>query len=288
MNMNNRETNVSTKKRKEVKDHALNYIPAAELVLGSFGCTLFNSESGRGTGQGARGKAGEVEVVVHGQAQAGGRWRRAGMGKAGVGWSFGHTHFNSEGKRGTGQGVRGEAGKVEVDVHRQKQACVGRWRQVIWMENPAPFSILDRWGGGGGGGCTWAGTVRWQVEASGHRQSRGRLVHMGDGEQMWAGHTLFNLGQEREALGKRPEMRLSAHPGEPSLNLGNVRDKAHAIVEEQAPAEHPHDMPPDSFQTSATSTKKGSFNYDCKKGSFLMRWANITEFDVWCQMEDSQ
>ncbi|KAH9966220.1 hypothetical protein BJV74DRAFT_799567 [Russula compacta] len=98
MNVNNRETNVSTKKRKEVKDHALNYIPAAKLILGSFGCTLFNPES----------------------------------------------------ERGTGQGVRGEAGKVEVDVHGQKQ-------------------------------------------------------------KFGKGHTLFNLGQEREALGKRLEMRLGMH-----------------------------------------------------------------------------
>ncbi|KAH9953000.1 hypothetical protein BJV74DRAFT_874865 [Russula compacta] len=64
----------------------VNYIPAAELVLGLFGHTLFNSEGERGTGQGVRGKAGEVEADVHGQVQAGHRWRQAGMGKAGVGW----------------------------------------------------------------------------------------------------------------------------------------------------------------------------------------------------------
>ena len=80
--------------------------------------------------------------------------------------------------------------------------------------------------------------------------------------------------------------RLSAHPGEPSLDLGNVGDKAHATMEEQAPAEHPCDVPPNSSQTPATSTKKGSFNYDHKKGNFLMRWANIAEFDAWCQMEE--
>ena len=50
--------------------------------------------------------------------------------------------------------------------------------------------------------------------------------------------------------------------------------------------ECPHDVPPDSSQTPATSTKKGSFNYDCKKGSFLMRWANIAEFDVWHWTEE--
>ena len=72
----------------------------------------------------------------------------------------------------------------------------------------------------------------------------------------------------------------STHPGEPSLDLGNVGDKAHATGEEQAPAEHPHDVPPNSSQTPTTSTKKGSFNYDCKKGDFQMRWANITEFDM--------
>ena len=80
--------------------------------------------------------------------------------------------------------------------------------------------------------------------------------------------------------------RLSAHPGEPSLDLGNVGDKAHATTEEQAPAEHPHNAPPNSSQTPATSTKKGSFNYDCEKGNFLMRWANIAEFDAWHQMEE--
>ena len=73
---------------------------------------------------------------------------------------------------------------------------------------------------------------------------------------------------------------LSAHPSEPSLELGNVRDKAHATTEKQVPAEHLHDIPPDSSKTPATSTKKGSLNYDCEKGNFLMRWANITEFDT--------
>ena len=79
---------------------------------------------------------------------------------------------------------------------------------------------------------------------------------------------------------------LSAHPGEPSLDLGNVGDKACATAEEQAPVEHPHDAPPDSSQTPATSTKKGSFNYDHEKGNFLMRWANIAEFDAWRWMEE--
>ena len=74
--------------------------------------------------------------------------------------------------------------------------------------------------------------------------------------------------------------RPSAHPGKPSLDLGNVGDKAHATTEEQVPAEHPHNMPPDSSQTPTTSTKKGSFNYDHEKGNFPMRWANITEFDA--------
>ena len=80
--------------------------------------------------------------------------------------------------------------------------------------------------------------------------------------------------------------RLSAHPGKPSLNLGNVGDKACATTEEQAPAEHPHNVPPDSSQTPATSTKKGSFNYDREKGDFLMRWANIAEFDAWHWTEE--
>ena len=80
--------------------------------------------------------------------------------------------------------------------------------------------------------------------------------------------------------------RLSAHPDEPSLDLGNVGDKACATTEEQAPAEHPCNTPPDSSQTPATSTKKGSFNYDREKGDFPMRCANITEFDAWCWMEE--
>ena len=80
--------------------------------------------------------------------------------------------------------------------------------------------------------------------------------------------------------------RPSAHPGEASLNLGNVRDKAHATVEEQVPVEHPCNTPPNSSQTPVTSTKKGSFNYDRKKGNFPMRWANITKFDAWRWMEE--
>ena len=80
--------------------------------------------------------------------------------------------------------------------------------------------------------------------------------------------------------------RPSAHPGEPSLDLGNVGDEAHATVEEQAPVEHPCNAPPDSSQTPATSTKKKSFNYDREKGDFPMRWANIAEFDAWRWMEE--
>ena len=78
----------------------------------------------------------------------------------------------------------------------------------------------------------------------------------------------------------------STNPGESSLDLGSVRDKACATAEEQVPAEHPHNAPPNSSQTPATSTNKGSFNYDCKKGDLPMRWANITEFDMWCWMEE--
>ena len=80
--------------------------------------------------------------------------------------------------------------------------------------------------------------------------------------------------------------RPSVHPGKPSLDLGNVRDKACATMEEQVPAECPYNMPPNRSQTPTTSTKKGSFNYDCKKGDFPMRWANITEFDAWRQTEE--
>ncbi|KAH9967695.1 hypothetical protein BJV74DRAFT_799476 [Russula compacta] len=126
-----RETNVSTKKRKEVKDCTPNYIPAAELVLGSFGHTLFNSEGERGTGQGVRGE------------------------------------------RGAGQDVRGKAGEVEVDVHGQKQAGGGRWRK----------------------------------------------------KKFGKGHTLFNLRQEREALGKRPEMRWAEHK-----NLLQITNSALKII----------------------------------------------------------
>ena len=80
--------------------------------------------------------------------------------------------------------------------------------------------------------------------------------------------------------------RPSTYPGKPSLNLGNVKDKAHATVEEQVLVECPCNVPPDSSQTPITSTKKGSFNYDREKGNFPMRWANIAEFDAWCWMEE--
>ena len=80
--------------------------------------------------------------------------------------------------------------------------------------------------------------------------------------------------------------RPSAHPGEPSLDLGNVRDKAHTTVEEQAPTECLCNMPFNSSQTPPTLTKKGSFNYDWEKGNFPMKWANIAKFDTWCQMEE--
>jgi hypothetical protein len=43
----------------------------------------------------------------------------------------------------------------------------------------------------------------------------------------------------------------------------------------------------DNTESPATSRKKGSFNWDLKKGRFILKWANLAEFDMWCQMEES-
>ena len=49
VNLNNREISMSTKKKRG-QTHALNNVPAAEFILRSFGCTLFNPEGKGGTG----------------------------------------------------------------------------------------------------------------------------------------------------------------------------------------------------------------------------------------------
>ncbi|KAH9987168.1 hypothetical protein BJV74DRAFT_796612 [Russula compacta] len=88
------------------------------------------------------------------------------------------------GKRGTGQGVRGEAGKVEADVHGQKQACVGRWRQA----GTGKKAGVGRW--------MWVTVGRGEageVEADAHGQAQagGRWRQAGTGKAgvgwcMWA------------------------------------------------------------------------------------------------------
>jgi len=49
--------------------------------------------------------------------------------------------------------------------------------------------------------------------------------------------------------------------------------------------EHPSD-PLETAETPATSTRRGSFNYDQERGKYPMEWSDLTAFNTWCQEEE--
>ena len=50
--------------------------------------------------------------------------------------------------------------------------------------------------------------------------------------------------------------------------------------------ERPSDNPPETPETPATSTRRGSFNYDREHGIFNLEWANFAAFNMWRRKEE--
>ena len=115
MNPNNREISMSTKKKRG-QAHAPNNVPAAEFILGSFGCTLFNPKGKGSTGQELRGEVEveaargggcrqvvgciqQVEVSGHGR-ESRGRQVCAGNSRQRRRWASGVNANNRETRRG--------------------------------------------------------------------------------------------------------------------------------------------------------------------------------------------
>jgi len=79
---------------------------------------------------------------------------------------------------------------------------------------------------------------------------------------------------------------LSAPPAKLCLNLGLVRSNAPAASDQSTCTECPSDDPLETAETPATSTGRGSFNYDRERGDYLMEWSNLTAFNAWCQEKE--
>jgi len=75
----------------------------------------------------------------------------------------------------------------------------------------------------------------------------------------------------------------SAPPAELCLDLGLI---APAAPERSPRAECPSDDPPETAETPATSTRRGSFNYNWERGDYLLEWSDLAAFNAWRREEE--
>jgi len=73
---------------------------------------------------------------------------------------------------------------------------------------------------------------------------------------------------------------LSAPPAELCLDLGLIQGNTPAALERSLYAKCPSDDPLETVETPATSTRRGSFNYDWKRGDYLLEWSDLTTFNA--------
>jgi hypothetical protein len=73
----------------------------------------------------------------------------------------------------------------------------------------------------------------------------------------------------------------SAPPAELCLDLGLIQSNAPAAPEQSPCAECASDDPPETVETLATSTRRGSFNYDRECSNFPLEWSDLTAFNAW-------
>ncbi len=75
----------------------------------------------------------------------------------------------------------------------------------------------------------------------------------------------------------------SAPPAELCLDLGLI---APAAPERSPHAECPSNDPPETAETPATSTRRGSFNYDRERGDYPLEWSDLAAFNAWRREEE--
>ena len=69
----------------------------------------------------------------------------------------------------------------------------------------------------------------------------------------------------------------SAPPAELCLDLGLITP---ATLEQSPYAKHLSNNPPETVETPATSTRRGSFNYDWECSNYLLEWSNLAAFNI--------
>ena len=78
----------------------------------------------------------------------------------------------------------------------------------------------------------------------------------------------------------------SVPPAELCLDLGLIQSNAPAALERSPHAERASDDPPETAETPATSTRRGSFNYDREHGNFPLEWSDLAAFNAWRREEE--
>jgi len=78
----------------------------------------------------------------------------------------------------------------------------------------------------------------------------------------------------------------SVPPAELCLDLGLVWSNVPATLEQSMCTEHLSDDPPETGETPATSTRRGSFNYDQERGEYPMEWSDLATFNAWRREEE--
>jgi len=80
--------------------------------------------------------------------------------------------------------------------------------------------------------------------------------------------------------------RLSVPPAELYLDLGLIQGNTPTTLERSLHTECPSDDPPETAETPATSTRRGSFNYDRECGNYPLEWSDLAAFNAWRQEEE--
>jgi len=71
------------------------------------------------------------------------------------------------------------------------------------------------------------------------------------------------------------------------LSIAPALPDASTMAGPSAPCtERPSDNPPETPETLATSTRRGSFNYDWERGNYPLEWSNLDAFNAWRQEEE--
>jgi hypothetical protein len=78
----------------------------------------------------------------------------------------------------------------------------------------------------------------------------------------------------------------SVPPAELCLDLGLIQSNAPAAPERSPRAERASNDPPETAETPATSTRRGSFNYDRECSDFPLEWSDLAAFNAWRREEE--